>query len=59
MRKYVVNYSSNVNYSIDIEAESPEEAQRIVEDGEADYGTAVINDETPAMVNNVEELIED
>lgn len=58
MGLYKVNYSIGVNYDIDVEAESPEEAQRIVENGEADYGNAYINDETPPTVNNVEEISE-
>ena len=56
MRTYKVNYSSIVNYDIDVEANSAEEARRKVADGDVDFGTAETCDETPPMVNNAEEV---
>ncbi len=56
MKKFLVNYSENHIYEIVIEAESKEEAERIVSDGDADYDTAKEIDSTLVDINNTEEI---
>jgi hypothetical protein len=59
MVRYRVDYSEHRMMSIEIEADTPEEAERIVMDGEADYNTSHEDDAEVVSVNYVEEIPED
>ena len=56
MPKYKVTYSESSIREIDIEAESPEEAKRMVNDGEANYDESHEVDCEVTGVCSVEEL---
>lgn len=58
MPKYKVTYSEHQIREIDIEADTPEEAERIVMDGDADYDTSHEVDADVADVCDVE-LVEE
>ena len=54
--KFTVSYSESQIREIDIEAESAEEAERMVLEGDADYGESREIDATVMSVNSVEEI---
>ncbi len=52
--KFKVNYSVNMNYDVIIEADSEEEAEDLVDDGDFNDDDAVLVGEQFLSVNNVE-----
>ena len=56
MKKFLVNYSENHIYEIVIEAETKEEAEEIVNNGDADYSMAREIDSTLVDINHTEEV---
>jgi hypothetical protein len=56
MPMFKVCYTESVVKEIDIEAESAEEAERIVDDGGADYDAAVESDAEIVCIDSVEEI---
>jgi hypothetical protein len=54
--KYQVGYSESQIRNITVEADSPEEAERMVMDGDVDYSESVEVDATVVSVNSVEEM---
>jgi hypothetical protein len=58
MPMFKVCYTESVVKEIDIEAESAEEAERMVDDGSVDYDTAVESDAEIVCINSVEEIEE-
>ena len=57
MKKFLVNYSENHIYEIIIEAETKEEAEEIVNNGDADYRASREIDCTLVDINHTEEVI--
>ena len=55
-KKYLVNYSENHIYEIIVEADSKEEAEEIVNNGDADFDTAREIDSTLVDINRAEEV---
>ena len=58
MKKFLVNYSENHIYEIVIEAETKEEAEEIVNNGDADFDKAREIDCTLVDINHTEEVAE-
>ena len=56
MPKYKVSYSEHRYMEIDIEANTPEEAGKMVSDGNVDFDGAYERDTEIASVNSVEEI---
>ena len=58
MPRYKVSYSEHRYMEIDIEADTPEEAEKMVSDGNVDFDEAYEKDCEIASVNDVEEIEE-
>ena len=56
MPKYKVSYSEHRHMEIDIDADSPEEAEEMILNGDADFDQAYERDAEIASVNEVEEI---
>jgi len=54
--KFKVSYTESTIRELEIEADSPEEAERKVIDGDADYDESCEVDATVVGVNSVEEI---